>query len=280
VIYVATVHWRSDAWIEIQAAYLERHITEPFRVFACLEDIDERFTDRFDVVVPAAGPHAGKLNLLAQHILDEADPDDLLMFLDGDAFPIADVVGASRAALQRSELVAIRRDENLGDLQPHPSFCVTTASTWRRLRGDWLSGYGWIRADGTTVTDVGGNLLFLLEASHTTWTPLLRTHQFTEHPIWFGVYGSVVYHHGAGFRPVLSRWDEAERPEPALRAAERLPGVGRPVARWNRRRAERWNTRRSGEAASVSADIRAKIQDPRAFTDLLSGNISLGPPTD
>src|SRR5919198_425248 len=50
------------------------------------------------------------------------------------------------------------------------------------------------------VTDVGGNLLGLLEARGIEWYPLLRTNKVNPHPLQFGVYGDLVYHHGGGFR--------------------------------------------------------------------------------
>jgi hypothetical protein len=272
VIHVATVHWFSDAWIDIQLQYLERNMHEPYRVWACLEGVDDRFVARFDEVVPAAGPHAGKLNLLAYRITDVAEPDDLIMFLDGDAFPVGDVMAVARAALRESRLLAIRRDENLGDLQPHPSFCVTSVATWSAIGGDWLSGYAWTRPDGERVTDVGGNLLYLLERTGVRWSPLLRSHQFGDHPVWFGVYGSVVYHHGAGFRPSISRFDERDRPRDRFRSTANVPYVGRAVARYNRGRQERWDRVRSSEVATESEDVRRRIENPDEFARLLWGD--------
>jgi hypothetical protein len=271
MIHIATVHWFSDVWIDLQLRYLEQNVCEPYRVWACLEGVDERFAARFDEVVPAAGPHAGKLNLLAYHIGDVADSDDLIMFLDGDAFPIGDVVGVARAALRESDLLAIRRDENVGDRQPHPSFCMTSVETWHAIRGDWLSGYAWTAPDGSLVTDVGGNLLYLLERSGRSWTPLLRSHQFGDHPIWFGVYGSVVYHHGAGFRPAISRFDERDRPKNRIEFGSRIPLVGRASARYNRERQERWERERSAQMVAESEEVRRRLEDPSEFERLLHG---------
>jgi hypothetical protein len=271
MIHVATVHWFSDVWIDLQLRYLERNLHEPYRVWACLEGIDDRFAERFDEVVPAAGPHAGKLNLLAYRIGDVAEPDDLIMFLDGDAFPVGDVIGVARAALGESDLMAIRRDENAGDRQPHPSFCITSVQTWRALRGDWLSGYAWTAPDGTRTTDVGGNLLYLLEQSGRTWTPLLRSHQFGEHPVWFGVYGSVVYHHGAGFRPSISRFDERDRPQDRFASSSSIPLVGRAAARYNRERQQRWERERNEQIVAQSEEVRRRIEDPSEFERLIRG---------
>ena len=89
VIHVATVHHKSAQWIDVQLDYLRRHLHEPYRVVANLEGVEHGHDSKFDRVVPAIGRHSGKLDYLAAEIVGEADPDDLLMFLDGDAFPIA-----------------------------------------------------------------------------------------------------------------------------------------------------------------------------------------------
>jgi hypothetical protein len=213
VIYVATVHHRTPKWIDVQLAYLRRHISEPFRTFAVLDGIDADQRSKFDRVIPAYGGHEGRLNLLAEEISAEAKPDDIIVFIDGDAFPIADPLPAIHRALNSTSLLAVRRDEANGDKQPHPCFCAITVHEWARLHGDWSTGYQWQTKSGAAMSDVGGNLLGCLERTGSTWTPLLRSNTRNDHPLWFAVYGDLVYHHGSGFEWKLSRVDyEALRP--------------------------------------------------------------------
>jgi hypothetical protein len=215
MLNVATVHWKDDRWIEPQRRYLERNIEQPFRIWADLEGL-EAPADTFHHVQNLAATrtfengifsHTEKLNALAEAIAAEAAPDDLVLFLDGDAFPIAPFDAFVQEALARVPLVAVRRDENLDDEQPHPSFCATTVGFWAELGGDWNPGYTWKNAAGKDVTDAGGNLLGLLRDRGADWEPLLRTNRVNLRPLWFGVYGDVAYHHGAGFRGGLCRRD-------------------------------------------------------------------------
>jgi hypothetical protein len=213
VLHILTVHFQTPKWIDVQLDFIARNIAAPYRTYGSIEAIDERDAARFDVIVPAYGPHAGKLNYLAAMACNEGADDDVLMFIDGDAFPITDPMPVVEAALAGSDLVAVRRDENLGDRQPHPCFAATRIGTWKRIRGDWSKGHPWpIEFGGMTVSDVGGNLLYLLESSGSTWTPLLRTNTRNLHPLYFAVYGDVVYHHGAGFRRPVTRVDHAQNP--------------------------------------------------------------------
>ena len=210
MIHIATVHWMSDRWIDLQLEYLRRNMDRPYRVYADLEGIDERHRERFDVATDLGPiPHAQKLNALADLIAEEADPRDTLIFLDGDAFPVGPLGEFLEDRLARAPLAAVRRDENLGDVQPHPSFCATTVGFWQELGGDWARGrdWRWKNALGWTVEDVGGKLLYQLNERGIEWSPILRTSSGSLHPTLFGVYEERIYHHGAGFRPTFERTD-------------------------------------------------------------------------
>lgn len=238
MIFVATVHFENPKWIDVQLGYLRRHITEPFTTFAVLDGIDRQYHGRFDRVIDAIGGyHEGRLNLLAAEISAQAESHDIIMFIDGDAFPIADPMPAVHDALATTSLLAVRRDEANGDRQPHPCFCAITVGEWARLHGDWSTGYEWRTNTGAPMSDVGGNLLGSLERTGSRWTPLLRTNTRNDHPLWFGVYGSLIYHHGSGFRPPLSRNDLDALPK-GLRGSGRAV-VGPLVDRLNRHRRER-----------------------------------------
>jgi hypothetical protein len=238
MLYIATVHFKSHKWIDVQLSYLERHLHVPYEVFASLEGISSDQHDRFAFVSASMGNHEGKLNLLAAEIVERAQPDDIILFLDGDAFPIADPMPAVEKALSETPVVAIRRDENERDRQPHPCFCAMRVAEWERLHGDWSPGFTWQGTNGKPTTDVGGNLLGALERTGTPWTPILRTNKRNDHPVWFGVYGDIVYHHGAGFRKPLARVDYAARPT-GVRGTD-LPLVRPVVARLNVRRLRKW----------------------------------------
>jgi hypothetical protein len=172
MIHIATVHWATDRWVDVQLHYLEKHVQSPFRVYACLDGIERDLSDRFYYSLSLEqARHPDKLNLLAERITGDSDANDLIVFLDGDAFPIAPFEPAVEVMLAENSLAAIRRDENRGDPQPHPSFCVTTVGFWQDIGGDWSRGQTWLNADGETVDDPGGKLLKALEERGTSWTP-------------------------------------------------------------------------------------------------------------
>jgi hypothetical protein len=209
MINIITVHWKDDRWVNIQLEYLHRHVCEPFRVYAFLNSLpaDHRSKYYYSSTEDIQS-HAVKLNLLADMVvLNSMDQNDWLVFLDGDAFPVGDVVPYAREKLKDYPLLAIQRRENGGDIQPHPSFCLTTVAFWKEIAGDWKQGFEWQDQTGQRVTDVGGNLLRILNEKGIPWHPLLRSNSVDFHPVWFGIYDNLIYHHGAGFRQPVARID-------------------------------------------------------------------------
>jgi len=211
MIHVATVHWMDSKWIAPQSRGLSSFISAPYRTYANLQGVEPRFDVRFSYTTRSGGTHADKLNALARTIAEQAEPEDLLVFVDGDAFPIRPLDGWLAELLAEYPLAAVRRDENAGDLQPHPCFCVTTVGFWRDVEGDWRAGT-WVTDQGVEASDVGGRLLSILNDRSMAWRPILRSNAIDLHPLLYGLYDGHIYHHGAGFRPPIARVDEANVP--------------------------------------------------------------------
>lgn len=213
MIHIATVHWQTDKWIDLQLHYLKQNIASPFKVYAFLNGIKDYHYAKYSFVCDEPlEDHGIKLNLLAKFISQQAADSDILIFLDGDAFPIAPLDSFLTATLLESPLSAILRKENLSDQQPHPSFCTTTIGFWNQINGDWKEGYCWKDQTGVLVTDIGGNLLKKLKDYSIDWKHILRTRSLRNHKLWYGIYDDIIYHHGAGFRDPLSRLDLASGP--------------------------------------------------------------------
>jgi len=209
-IHIATVHWQSDYWIDIQLKYISQYIRGDIRTYACLNGVGQEHEIKFDWVnTDDIVDHGTKLNLMANAIMNEASNEDWVVFIDGDAFPVADVVAFAENKINTYPLIAVQRFENLGDIQPHPCFCLTTVGFWKKIKGDWRKGdYKWINSEGRHVNDVGGTLLDLLIQNNEKWLPLNRSNRIDLHPLMFGIYADMVYHHGTGFRRPASRIDK------------------------------------------------------------------------
>lgn len=207
MIHIATIHWQTDKWIDIQKRYLDKFIKKEYRLYAFLNGIDQRRDSKFYFVSrEPICEHYIKLNILANIIRFAAkNTDDLIFFLDGDAFPVGDIVKLVREKIQKHKLIAIQRIENNGDKQPHPAFCATTVGFWQEIEGDWSPGYTWENSIGQQITDVGGELLKKMEQFNVSWFPMHRTGQLHNDPLWFGIYENVLYHHNCGFRKGLGR---------------------------------------------------------------------------
>ena len=273
MIHVVTVHFMDDRWIGPQLRFLRRNLGDDHRVVACLNGIDPGWNNVFDATHQIDGSHAEKLNALAQIVTESgASADDLLLFIDGDAFPIAPI---GPELLDTAPLAAVRRDENLRDCQPHPCFCITTVGFWNAIGGDWRPGHTWPIEGGGRVTDVGGNLLGILEAGNIEWRPLLRSNKVNLDPLFFGIYGDTVYHHGAGFRVPTSRQRMESTRQDVLWAASDaqiptwVPVMGRLERSARYRIADRRHRRQisalAGKARDTADDIYREIETDDEF---------------
>jgi hypothetical protein len=208
MINVITVHWMSDKWVAAQLSYLKRNMNAPYRLVASLNGIeDPGVRGLFDIAKDVEGEHPEKLDLLAGMVVEDAEPSDVLVFLDGDAFPVQPLFPWLGEALERHGLVAVQRRENCEDRRPHPSFCATTVKFWKEVGASW-GVQPWTSTSGVEFTDAGGLLAASLRENAVDWLPLVRTNTSNPHPLWFAVYGHRIYHHGAGFRSRVSKVDE------------------------------------------------------------------------
>ena len=74
MIHIATVHWRSDRWIDIQLRYLERNLDEPYRVYAWLdEEIRDQAHKFFYATDVPVEQHELKLTLLGDLVAHAAE---------------------------------------------------------------------------------------------------------------------------------------------------------------------------------------------------------------
>ncbi len=203
MIYIATVHWLDDMWIDIQLKYFKRYLPDDsYRVYAFLNGIDPTpYCERIHYINTGdIQAHVTKLNILASEICKVAGSDDVIYFIDGDAFPVGDIDSFITRQLLQTDLVAVQRLENEGDPQPHPSFCATTVRFWKEIGGDWGQGPRWKTYSGASRTDVGALLWEKLNKNGIDWFPMHRSNKINLHPLWFGVYHELIYHHGAAFR--------------------------------------------------------------------------------
>lgn len=236
MIHVLTVHHRDARFVNLQLGGLYRWIQEPMQTWAVCDGVDGR---QFDHVVETPHTqHGPRLDTLAATILAVADDTDLLVFLDGDAWPVGDVIAAARRALESVPLVGVCRTEAPGGPWPHPLCTVTTVGAWRTLGAYWTPAY-W-HAPGLRLRwDVGAGVGNRLALEGVKWAAWKRRNITNLHPLWFAVYGNttdpLIYHHGAGFRDKFSM---ASRPEDT---PERIEAIGADLLDQARTNADFWH---------------------------------------
>jgi len=177
------------------------------------KDLEERY--HFDTLKGAPNNHGDKMNQLFK-IADRKSPkdDDLIIFLDPDAFPIVSQwIELIKHTLLQIPLVAISREENIEPLlrddqkpYPHPCFTATTYKFWKQ------NSLSWDLNPSEGASCAGVLLKKWLQENNHKWGKLLRSNVYNLHPLNYGVYGDIIYHHGSGNRPTYDSVDIWARP--------------------------------------------------------------------
>ena len=203
MIHIATVHWGSSCFQDIQFKNISKNISK-FRVWTFLDrikDCDDKKNKEMYHFYGESGivNHLHKLDMLAEIIFKEAKKDDVILFMDGDAWPIAPMDDAIEKCLQDYSAGAVVRKEN-NEKHAHPSFCFAEVGLWRDLDIKWRGGFiGKNKYDVTYPVAV-------LRANKKEWQGFKRTGGLSDHEVFFSIYGEKIYHHGAGFRIPVSAY--------------------------------------------------------------------------
>jgi len=205
MIHIITVHFKSDKWIDLQLKQIDKYVSD-YKVWTHCDEFDIsphrhkfHFCENSEVTVKAEYKnHLLKLNALTENVVwdDDTKDDDILIFMDSDAFPVNDVNDYVVEKLSKYPLLAVYRPENGGDVIPHPSFTCSTVAFWKEHNLDW----GGIRGGELGTKDPGGKLYQYLLKNNIEWYRMRRTKSLTKHEVFFTIYDNLVYHHGAGSR--------------------------------------------------------------------------------
>lgn len=196
MINVATVHWKSRFFQDVQLRHMERNL-KGSKVWAFVdrapEEGGELDSSRYFYHADSGQTnHLVKLDMLADLVCEASPDDEVMLFMDGDAWPVSPAADFIAESLGRFPVGAVVRLEN-GERYPHPCFTFTTVGYWKE------AGLSWSKHDVN-------HILHVLEARKEGWTKIRRTGGLSDHPVFFSVYGDVVYHHGAGFRMPISAY--------------------------------------------------------------------------
>jgi len=225
MIHILTVHHQTDKFIDLQCYNFQKYTEEEHKFYAAKFKVGSDYQARHYVSLdletqPQWKRHGERLNLLTYALFYNEElnaslkDEDLLIFVDADAYPIDYWVEKVRGYLEEVPLVAVQRRENIEPLlreeqknYPHASFVATTVGFWKNNDLSW-------DLDHSKGADCIGVLLKeWLEENNHEWRPLLRTNSVNIHPLYFGIYDDMIYHHGAGNRVVYDSIDIWTRKE-------------------------------------------------------------------
>lgn len=221
MIHIITTHYRTNIWMNLQRGYLAKYTSEPYTVWCGLykTEIPSDFLYpqfpcpgienwEFFAIDDLKDSHFEQVNLLAENLIPNIGDDDIILFLDCDAFPCVEGWDIKvKKYLQDHDVVGVYRKEDVGinadyDNIPHLCFFATTKKTWVESRLLWA-------LDNYQNPQVG--MKKKIEAASLKVKKLHRTNLFDAHRVCFGIYGDLIYHHSCAVRGFDNKvWEGAD----------------------------------------------------------------------
>lgn len=211
---------KTGKWIEFCIyKILENTEWESYHIFVWNNNVEDTAVTSFLEKIPhltlvqadptesLAHPHAVPLQRLYE--LAKADGFEYIITIDSDAHPIAKgwLTKLINSLDQEIVLSGVWRDELKAAIDPyiHPSCLCTTV--------------GFIEANNLTLDYIAPNTEGQIHDTLSSFTervkkvglryfPLIRSNHNNFHRLMGGIYGDLIYHHGAGSRVGISFWDE------------------------------------------------------------------------
>ena len=236
--HIITHHFSTIAWLEIQKRYILKYTDfnlTPYKLYLAKYNMD--IPDNFDLpdnwevvdldeIYPSNGGNEHYLQMqwiYENCVRDKAKDDELIIFLDSDAFPCEHewikniIVGLSGKnnefntpvpdQYEPVDAAVIHFTENRGIAEidryhPYPDLCffATMKKTWEDNNLKWT-----IDKNNPHHQNPGFAMKDQIAEAKLRVGAIERTNKFNAHNVMFGVYGDFLYHQHCGSRAIIGR---------------------------------------------------------------------------
>lgn len=214
MVHIITINWTTDKWIDIQSDSFKNFISTPYKVYTKLgnmgDDIFKKHNQKFHYCVPGKIGEKSHVTVGMKLALEEIkkqsnlDPEDIILIIDSDAFLINNLDILVKK-LDDYPFVSCQEPQHEIDPTreiPHPMFFMFKFSSLSEQLEYYLTT---IQDDGTGTW--WGGLIKWMKNNNYKYYPVKRSNKTNLHPLYFGIYEDILYHHWAGSRNMITRPD-------------------------------------------------------------------------
>tara|TARA_B100000900_G_C20502488_1_gene684375 strand:- start:217 stop:1002 length:786 start_codon:yes stop_codon:yes gene_type:complete len=213
MIHIVTINWTTDKWIDIQLNSFKKWIKESYKVYTRLGNMDEvtyrKHKDKYSCCIPGNVGESSHVTDGYKAVLpvvkENLSKDDLIMFIDSDAFLIGDISKLSDKINTFPFMAVVdgNHETNPNLLTPHPMFYLFKAEYFLESNLDSYAK----KKIGDPAGNWWGSILLWLKENNLNYHPLHRTNKVNLHPLYFAIYEDIIYHHWAGSRKMITAAD-------------------------------------------------------------------------
>ncbi len=203
----------NEVWLDLQTKFIKKNTNNyDFAVFLNTVKNKSLFKDCIIIGENNVATHDGRLShrkglrASIEYFRQHQSEYDAFCILDCDCFPIRkgwikDIKKILRD--KKLKFAAIVRLEN-GEDFPHPSGIIIPSEHINEDIFHFPTSVDYFACkniiDGTPISDTGSNMTFWAPNEELMGHPLVRSNVINLHPVYAGIYGDMLYHHGLGSR--------------------------------------------------------------------------------
>lgn len=217
MIHIITQHFATQAWFEIQKRHLQKYTKNKSNVKVNLLVYKTTLPNDYNLPENYSVINLNDYNLdrhnehylivessYDKFIRDNIADDDIVIYMDSDAFPIDYWDEQIEKNLETNDICAVYRFEDRGPLQPeqytpYPHLCFYAFKKKTRekygFRHEIPPGFP---CPGFTICDV-------IRENNLSVKKMVRTNKFNSHNVMFGIYDDIIYHSSCGSRAIIGR---------------------------------------------------------------------------
>ena len=219
MIHIFSLHFKDDKWADIQLRSIKHYVKVPYKTYAVYshmsKDIYDKRKTQYDYFLnKEEGLHVhkgGNYHLTDGHrdiiplIKKHSQPGDIFLRLDSDAFIIDDIDDKFIDLVNKHKFIAVHEPQHEWDINhktPHPSLWAFPTDF---LNTNLSKAMSTLNED--KHSNWWGGVVKWIEQNNINWYSLERSNKISLHPLYYAIYGNLVYHHWAGSRNMITRPD-------------------------------------------------------------------------
>jgi len=193
MIHILTIHY-NDRWVDLQLEKFAQYIKQPYNVYTILGNNYEEHKNKFHYAIEGQMKHYDALDTLRKYLLTQnIDPDDIVIVIDSDAFPVCTIDDYLENKLSEYQFLAINEPRHNYSAVPEQPFECFYAFRYKFFE----TGFDFHYEVGIHSNWIDWMIPWF-QRQKIDWYRMNRSNKKNLHDLYYGVYDNMIFHSWCG----------------------------------------------------------------------------------